>query len=164
MSPPLHHEVLPAIGLLQQLSEEHLSFIACYGKFLRPSNGDVIIEEGSPQDSLFIILSGTLHIISTANGRQVLLAQLAAGDAMGEVNLFDPASASATAVCRTPGLIWRISREELESLIAADEHIGNALLRAILCQMSKRIRAMNEKLAIAMDKSSFHQFWTSQAE
>jgi hypothetical protein len=50
---------------------------------------------------------------------------------------------------------------DLESPLQADPVIGLSVLRALLRQMSKRIRAMNDKLTTAEKKSSLHEFWTN---
>lgn len=152
---------LPAKGFLEEVSSEHRSFLACYGRFLRPENGHVLIQEGDRQESLYVILSGTLHIVASASDRNVLLATLGEGDSIGEINLFDPATASATAIFRSSGLVWALSREELDAFQAADPIAAVAILRGLLRQVSKRIRVMNEKLATAEQRASFHNFWST---
>lgn len=162
--PAISPSELPAIGFLADLSSEQRSFLACFGRFLRPHLGDTLITEGEPQDSLYVILDGKLHIVSSASDRPLLLAALEPGDSIGEINLFDPGTASASAIVRSQSLVWSLSRSELDAFLAADPAIGNAVLRGLLGQLSKRIRNMNAKLATAEKKSSIHDFWkTSQA-
>jgi len=155
---------LPAVGFLADVSSEHRAFLACFGRFLRPSSGDVLIKEGDPQESLYMILAGTLHIISEGADRQMLLATLGEGDCFGEVNLFDPGTASASAVFRSSGLVWALSRDELKAFLEADPAAGVAVLQGLLHQASSRIRHMNEKLADAEQRASFHHFWTTRAQ
>jgi CRP/FNR family cyclic AMP-dependent transcriptional regulator len=155
---------LPAVGFLANVSSEHRSFLACFGKFIRPQSSDVLIKEGDPQESLYMILSGTLHIISESGTRQMLLASLGEGDSFGEVNLFDPGTASASAVARSIGLIWTLSRQELDAFLLADAVAGVAVLQGLLNQNASRIRHMNEKLADAEQRASFHHFWTTQSQ
>ncbi len=152
------------MGFLAGVSSEHRSFLACFGKFIRPQSGDVLIKEGDPQESLYMILSGTLHIIAESAARQMLLASLGEGDSFGEVNLFDPGTASASAVARSSGLIWTLSRQELDAFLVADAVAGVAVLQGLLHQNASRIRHMNEKLADAEQRASFHHFWTTQAQ
>ncbi len=153
---------LPAVGFLADVSSEHRAFLACFGKFLRPASGEILIAEGDAQESLYVILSGTLHIVASADERPVLLAAFGEGDSIGEINLFDPATASATAVVRSTGLIWALSREELEAFLAADPTAGVAVMRGLLRQVARRIRSMNEKLATAEQRASIQNFWTSR--
>lgn len=157
---PQNH--FPTIGILADIPEEHLSFLSCYGMYLRPQEGETIITEGADQESLYVILAGKLHIVGNNSGdRPILLAALEPGDSMGEINLFDPGKASASAIARGSALIWALSRNDLESLLEADPIIGLSVLRALLRQMSKRIRVMNDKLTTAEKKSSLHDFWTN---
>lgn len=140
---------LPSLGFLSQVSSEHRSFLACFGKFHRPDAGVVLITEGEQQDSLYMILQGHLHIVSEVEGRQVLIASLGEGDAIGEVNLFDPGNASASVIVRSPSVIWSLTRDELDAFVEADPAVGMAVFRGLLAQVSRRIRSMNEKLAQA---------------
>jgi CRP/FNR family cyclic AMP-dependent transcriptional regulator len=155
---------LPAVGFLSEVSFEHRNFLACFGKFHRPQNGDIIIAEGDCQDSLYIILAGTHHIVCSVAGRLMLVATLNEGDSMGEINLFDPGKASATAISRGSGFVWSLSRAELEAFLEADPVAGVSVLRSLLRQVSRRIRSMNEKLASAEERASFHNSWTSRPQ
>lgn len=152
---------LPAIGFLAGVSQEHRSFLACFGKFHRLQESDTLITEGEAQDSLYLVITGKLHILGASAERPLLLASLGAGDSIGEINLFDPGTASATATVRAHSLIWSLSRSELNSFLEVDAAAGVAVLRGILAQLSKRIRIMNDKLATAEKKSSLHDFWST---
>ena len=160
MNPPTLTE-LPDVGFLSGVSPEHRAFLACFGKFVRPQAGDVLISEGDSQESLYLVLSGSLHIVASANDRPVLLAAFGEGDSIGEINLFDPATASATAIVRSSSLIWSLSRQEFEAFLAADPAAGVPVMRGLLRQLANRIRNMNEKLATAEQRASMHHFWTS---
>jgi CRP-like cAMP-binding protein len=151
---------LPAVGFLADLAAEHRSFLACFGKYHRPEPGDVLISEGEPQDSLYVILSGKLHIVSAVSDRPMLLAALGVGDSIGEVNLFDPGTASASAIVKSSSLVWSLSRSELDAFLAADPSIGVEVLRGLLAQVCKRIRTMNEKLATQKEKAAIDQSWS----
>lgn len=154
---------LPAIGFLSDVSQEHRAFLTSFGKFLRPANGDVVIAEEQPQDSLNLILSGTLHVTSNSGARPLLLATLGEGDTLGEINLFDPTQASATVIARDNSLIWSITRDELDSLVESDSAAGLAVMKGLLRQLSRRIRQMNDKLAASEHKASFHDFWSTES-
>lgn len=152
---------LPAIGFLADLSSEHRSFLACFGKYHRPENGDVLIAEGEPQDSLYVILSGKLHIVTNTAERPILLAALGSGDSIGEVNLFDPGTASASVVVKTSAVVWSLSRSELDAFLEADPGIGVEVLRGLLAQVCKRIRTMNEKLTTNNERAEIDQSWSA---
>lgn len=53
---------------------------------------------------------------------------------------------------------------EHRAFLKADPVAGVAVLQGLLHQASSRIRHMNEKLADAEQRASFHHFWTTQAQ
>ncbi len=150
---------LPAVGFLTPVEASHREFLTSFGEFIRPKNGETVIEEGSAQSCLHLILSGMLHVIVAAGERSLLVATLGEGDSLGEVNVFDPASASASVIARSDCLIWRISADELAAFFAADPEGGVELMQGLLRLAAKRIRAMNAKLVSSEEKASFHDFW-----
>ena len=153
---------LPAVGFLAEIPAEHRAFLTSFGKFLRPHNGEVFIAEGSAQESLNLVLAGTLHVVSSLSDHPLLLATLGEGDSLGEINLFDPAAASATVIARSECLIWSVTRSELDGLLDADPVVGIDVMKGLLRQLSRRIRHMNEKLVTAEQKSSTLDFWSTR--
>lgn len=150
---------LPAVGFLTEVESSHREFLASFGEFLRPKNGEAVIEEGTAQNCLHLILTGMLHVVVAAGERSLLVATLGSGDSLGEVNVFDPASASASVIARSECLIWRIKGDELGAFFAADAEGGVELMQGLLRLAAKRIRAMNAKLVDSEEKASFHDFW-----
>lgn len=150
---------LPAIGFLADLDEADRAFLAGYGRFLRVSTGGVVIREGAEQDSLYLVLSGILHVTSEAGGRPILVAALGAGDALGEVNLFDPDTASATVLAKSDCVIWKLTGNELDGCFEADPAVALRLMKGLLRLAASRLRAMNRKLAGSEEKAAFHEFW-----
>ncbi|MEO8617099.1 MAG: cyclic nucleotide-binding domain-containing protein [Luteolibacter sp.] len=150
---------LPAIGFLTEVASPHREFLASFGKFVRPKTSEALIEEGTAQNCLYLILTGMLHVVVAAGERSLLVATLGAGDSLGEVNVFDPASASASVIARSECLIWRITGDELGAFFAADAEGGVELLQGLLRLAAKRIRTMNAKLVDSEEKASFHDFW-----
>lgn len=142
---------LPAIGFLSDVDESHRAFLASFGSFVRPHAGEALIEEGQEQNDLYLILSGLLHVVAPAEGRNIYVAALGAGDSIGEINIFDPAAASASVIARSECLIWRISSAELEGFFEADPVAGLEFMKGLLRLEARRIRTMNVKLAEATD-------------
>lgn len=150
---------LPAIGFLADVESSHRAFLASYGRFVRPTSGEIFIEEGKPQNSIYLILSGLVHVVTSATDRPILIAQLGAGDSLGEINIFDPATASATVIARSECLIWCFSAEELDSFYEADPAAGLAFTKGLLKISCKRIRGLITKLAESQEISAIHSFW-----
>ncbi|MCB1062508.1 MAG: cyclic nucleotide-binding domain-containing protein [Verrucomicrobiae bacterium] len=142
---------LPALGFAEDLTEEERTALSAYGEFITANDGDVIIQEGHEQDSLFLIVFGTFHVQTETTGRPVLLGQLKSGDTIGEVNIFDSGSASASVVGRSLSQVWKIDRARLEGFLESHPNAAARLLVSIATQLSRRLRRANEKAAMARE-------------
>lgn len=142
---------LPAIGFLNEMDAAHRAFLASYGKFIRPDSGDTVISQGEPQDNLYLIISGKLHVVyDSGSDRPLQVASLDSGDSLGEVNVFDASTASASVYARSKCLIWKISKDEVESFLQSDPVAGVEFMRGLLKLSAHRLRNMNTKLADAI--------------
>ena len=98
-----------------------------------------------------MVVSGTFHVQTVVTGRPVLLGTMKAGDTIGEVNMFDPGSASASVVSRSFSEVWKIDRARLEQYLEAHPRTAARLLVNVATQLSKRLRKTNEKVAMARE-------------
>lgn len=146
---------LPALSIVKDLSEEDRKQLSAFGEWVNADPGDEIIKEGDPQASLFLVVSGMLHVETSTTGRTIFLGKLKAGDVIGEINIFDPGNASATVVAKDYAYLWSINREELMSFIASHPDAAAKLLIGIATQLSKRLRTTNEKAAAAQESTSW---------
>jgi len=142
---------LPPLGFAESLTADERRSLGSFGEFITASEGDVIIEEGHEQDSLFLIVFGTFHVQTDTTGRPVLLGSLKSGDTIGEVNIFDSGKASASVVAKSLSQVWKIDRSRLESFLESNSEAATRLLVSVATQLSKRLRRANEKAAMARE-------------
>lgn len=140
---------LPAIGFLAEFPDEDRRTLSSFGEFFPAHKDTHVIKQGDPQDSLYLVISGILHVHTVANGRDTLLGRALEGDVIGEVSIFDPGEASATVSAVEFSQIWRIDRPMLEDFLNENPELGNLLMVKIATQLSKRLRATNEKVITA---------------
>lgn len=140
---------LPAASLLAELDDEERRILGTYGEFRAVKEGDVVIAENDPQDSLYFVIAGTLHATHDDDGTRVLLGRIPAGQWFGEVNIFDPATASATVTVREYTQLWQISRASLEEFLNRYPITGSRLLLGIAGVLARRVRQADSKLAVA---------------
>ncbi|MEM7146755.1 MAG: cyclic nucleotide-binding domain-containing protein [Verrucomicrobiota bacterium] len=159
MTDQLSRPELPNIGIVAEMDEDERRLLSSYGEFLPGHKDAVIIQQGEPQNSLFLIISGLLHVQTEAEGRKILLGTLKAGDMLGEINIFDPAEASATVTAVEFSQIWRIDRDMLEDFLNDYPSEGELLLIQICTQLSQRLRATNLKLTEAQESNSQSATW-----
>ena len=137
---------LPAIGVVADLGEEDRAILCSYGGFCFFPPGSVVIQQGSPQESLFLVLAGELHARRKDEDREILIGSIRQGESFGEINIFDPARASATVVAVAPTQIWRIGRAELLGFLDGYPEASVKLLSHLAALLSRRIRGLAAKL------------------
>jgi len=150
---------IPAVGIAAGLEDDDRRLLSNYGEFLPVQAEQLLIEEGKPQDSLYFVISGVLHVHTLRDGKLSLLARIEAGVTLGEVNIFNPSTASASVTAKIFSQVWRIDRGALEEFVEAYPAAGSRLLIGILAEMSRRIRSMNEKLNTAELEATLRSYW-----
>lgn len=142
---------LPALGIVKALSEDDRKQLSEFGEWVDADAGTEVIKEGQEQSSLYLVVTGLLHVETAAMGRVIFLGKIKAGDALGEINVFDPGKASATVIAKEYSYLWSISRERLFAFLDTHPDAAAKLVMAIATQLSKRLRTTNEKVAIAQE-------------
>src|SRR5206468_5782364 len=77
-------------------SEEHLNQLVGQARLNIFGRGEPVIEEGSPGDSMFVLLRGAANVFVSKNGSTIQVATLNAGDCFGEMSLLTGEPRSAT--------------------------------------------------------------------
>ncbi len=150
---------LPTLGIIAELEDEDRRLLSGYGEFLPAEAQQDIIKEGEPQDSLYFVISGLLHVHSLKDNKRTLLGRIGEGEMFGEVNLFDPGVASANVTAQEFTQIWKANGDDLKTFADAYPEVGVRLFTGLLGEISKRIRKTNEKLSDAELKEAVLSMW-----
>jgi CRP-like cAMP-binding protein len=137
---------LPGLGPLEALAEDDRRMLASYGGFRYLHAGDVVIGEGARQESLFLVLSGTLHATRRLGDHEVLVGEIHTGECFGEVTIFDAGAASATVTAAGPSQLWSLGALELRDYVTAYPEAGVTLLTGIAAILARRLRSVSQKL------------------
>jgi small-conductance mechanosensitive channel/CRP-like cAMP-binding protein len=78
------------------LSDEQLDHLVKQARLNIFGRGEPVIEEGSPGDSMFVLLRGAAKVSISKNGSSIQVATLNAGDCFGEMSLLTGEPRSAT--------------------------------------------------------------------
>jgi CRP-like cAMP-binding protein len=97
------------------------------------SAGTLIIREGDPGDSLFIVESGSIRITAGVDD----VATLGAGEVLGEMALVTGAPRSATATAATDCRVWIVLKEDFDRAIATSPHLADAVGKLTLQRISR---------------------------
>lgn len=98
-----------------------LKLIAC-------DSGEIIISEGEPGDSLYMLSAGRVKAFKrSASGRQSLLGEMSEGAFFGEISVLTGRPRSATVVAATACELLELDRGTLDRIAAAHPHVWDVL-------------------------------------
>jgi CRP-like cAMP-binding protein len=143
--------ILRQADIFYDLTAPQLEMIAALCSEIKPKNGEIIFEENSASDELYVVASGTVDILvnpaltrSTSAGRSsepLVITTIRRGQTFGEVALVDQGLRSASARCaakKTRLLI--IPRVQIINLCDTDSNLGYRLMRNIAADLAFKIR------------------------
>ena len=138
---------LKNVPILSHLSDSGLEEVAVVSEEKLFEPGIVVFEEGVEQDSLFIILSGSVLISKTTqSGEQKTITTLGAGSFFGEMALFDDFVRSATATASGNLHVLEISKGAFMRFLASDAVGASKMMLQIMRTVAPRIRQTNDEL------------------
>jgi hypothetical protein len=104
--------------------------------------GDIILTEGDPGDSLYMLTSGTVKAVKrNAAGKQVAVSEMTEGAFFGEISILTGQPRTATVVATSRCELLELDRPTLDSIVAAHPHVRQVLeqfSRERLARLPKR--------------------------
>lgn len=135
--------LLKACTLFRALDDTAARQLASRSHRRRLKAGDVIFHIGSPGESLMAVAAGTVRIsVPSTQGKEIVLADLEAGDVFGEIALLDGRERTADAVALTNCELLVLERRDVLAVLKAHPEVSLQLLAA-LCD---RLRRADEQL------------------
>jgi diguanylate cyclase (GGDEF)-like protein len=142
--------LLRAVPVFSGLDDDKLGVIARYTRPYRFRKGEAIFTDGGTAKELYVIQEGEILISKKTNGRKTVdLARFISGESFGELDLFDSAPMSATAVAErdTVCLIFPHRGAKLESLMREHPAVFAGVLQCLLAVVAGRIRTANKLIS-----------------
>jgi CRP/FNR family cyclic AMP-dependent transcriptional regulator len=144
MTESLSKPTLPTFSWIGHLKEDDRDLLSSYGEFFPGHPGNIIIQEGSQQTEVFVVISGMLEVrAKQEDGTEIVLAQVGPGETLGEISLFVPGPAAATVTAVEFSQLWRIADADLNHFMEENPGAGNVLLRTLASILAQRLRQMN---------------------
>ena len=112
-------QTLRQIPLFAGLADDQLEHINAKLRKHSFSTGTNIITFETPGEVIYIIQSGTVKIkVDQADGKEVIIALLGAGEIVGELSVIDNDSRSADVMTQEDSVLFWIDRATFKSLLA----------------------------------------------
>src|SRR5262249_56112475 len=106
-------EILRRSSVFRFVSDDHFAAIEPLLQEEHYEFGDVIVKQGDPANSFFVLTRGRARAIKIkADGEEVPLGGLKPGDSFGEAALSEGGTRNATVRCSTAVDVWRIDPDD----------------------------------------------------
>jgi len=136
-------ELIRRVPLFALLSASHAELVADSIVKRRYKRGEVIVEQGQKTNTLFIILTGRVRVITAdKRGREVILATLQPGDYLGEMSLIDNQAHSATVRAEIQTDMLTLGRSEFARCLPENSSMSYAIMRGLV----QRLRHADRKI------------------
>jgi len=145
---PMFPRPVPKSPLFELLAEDERKAIIDETEIESHDEGSVIITEGQPGSSMYLIVSGEVKVYTrgTTTGAPVYLARLCEGDFFGEVSVLTgkPRTATITASQRTE--LLRLDKDKLDAVLARFPGIRKVMDEFYRKRAEHTVEAMIESL------------------
>jgi CRP/FNR family cyclic AMP-dependent transcriptional regulator len=143
MATTVNTAVLRTVPLFSSFPDEQLRTLAMVVTRRSATRGSIIMAAGDPTESLYIIIAGRLKVMmSDAEGKEVILSLLSAGEIFGEMGLIDDAPRSASVVAIEPCELLVITRRDFKKCMADSAEMAMAVMRGLV----RRLREADRKI------------------
>lgn len=117
--------------------------------------GSVIVKEGDPGNSLFIVVRGEVRVLTqTPMKKEVFLANLGEGEFFGEIALLTGKPRTATIITNTDSELLELTKEDYEKIIARYPNVKKVVEEFHLQRTYKTVEAMVQALQDNPEPSS----------
>ncbi len=145
-------EILKGLDLFSMLSPDELNRIHAFAEEVDFRKGELIIKEGIPSDSLFVIKKGSVRV--TKNDQLIVI--LGEGNPVGELSFIDKGLPSATVIAEEDSTLIKIPSDAFEELMISNKEMASKVYKSIAINLSQKLRDTNEWL--------FTKDWLTQIE
>ena len=143
MAIPVSTTVLRTVPLFAGFPDEQLRVIASVVSRRNVPRGTIVIVEGDPTDSLYIIIAGRLKVMmSDSEGKEVILAMLGPGEYFGEMGLIDDSPRSATVMAVEPCELIVVTKREFKKILSENFDMAETVMRGLV----RRLREADRKI------------------
>jgi small-conductance mechanosensitive channel/CRP-like cAMP-binding protein len=118
---------LAGVPLFSSVVPEHLERLARSVSVQRFGRGEVLFRQGEPGETLFVVLSGELDILSEKEGRAELVASGRAGSFVGEGSLMTGEARSATGAAASDTVAIVIDKADMLEVLRGDAELAGRI-------------------------------------
>ena len=133
-------EKLQNCSLFKELSSEETRILANICQSIDKEDGQVIIEENSIGQGIYLIVKGTVEVIPGKSGFLKTIATLKPGDIFGEMSLIEDRPAASSVVAMSKTTLLKIDKSEMGRLLNTNNAFALKIYRSLCIVLSERLR------------------------
>jgi NTE family protein len=138
--------IAPRSKALEELS---LSALEADLQWMFVSGGQILFRENEAADSLYIVITGCLGVLVRDNeGRDILVARIAAGETVGEMGVLDGSVRSATVEALRDTELLKLDRTSYEDLLVHNPKAMRALISLLVRRLRNTTHPNNKILPV----------------
>ena len=143
---PMFSRPLPSSPLFEVLNAEERAALVKEMDLEQHREGDIIITEGEPGSSMYVISTGEVKVYTRGQKGSVYLAKLGEGDFFGEVSVLTGKPRTATITASQPTELLRLDKEKLDNALGKYPGIRKVLDEFYKKRAKHTVEAMIESL------------------
>lgn len=149
-------DFITTVEIFKNCSEESLNYFYSVLELVEYKSGEVIFEEDTVGEDIYIIYSGEVEIIKNyKKSNKKLLSILLEKEIFGEMSLFYSSERTATAVAKTDCKIIKIKSEYFRNIFRTYPEDGLKIVQRLLFNMGTRLEQTSKELASIYAISNF---------
>jgi CRP-like cAMP-binding protein len=133
------------VDLFRGLDDREIALIRSICREREYDAGEVVFRSREPSKDLYIVMSGTVAIVSDDDSRREL-AEFREGEAFGEMALIDREPRSAGSVCKDPCKLLSIAYGDFYYLMDNQPSLGKKVIHNLALSLSRRLRNVDRTL------------------
>ena len=145
----LFMRVIREVELFKQLSRDDLSMLLRQAAKASFAAGEVVYEEGSEGQCMYVVVQGRFEVYRRANGNRMHLADVLPGEHFGEIALLGNGVRSASVVAITQSVALRLQRQALFER----PQIAVQLLRNMAKMLASRLTDADDEIILHRSKA-----------
>ncbi len=145
----MYTEFLKRLPLFSGLADRDLKWLIDQAKPIAISAGEVLIEEGTLGDSMFIILDGEFEVSKRSAQQDIKLDVREQGAVIGEMSLLDHAPRSATVRALKDGRLLLIDQSTFDQLLASSPTAAMSILHTVTARLRQNEALLHQREKLA---------------
>ncbi len=150
-------ELLRSSELFAGLTPEEVREIIHVSERCALDQGEWLFEEGESAEALYVVDAGELEVLTRTDvGEQVVLAELASGEVVGEMSIIGGGTRSASVRTMSAAELFRLSREAFKALRDQDRPAAYKIIVRLAETLGQRRRQTDARIQEVFEDPAEH--------